>query len=164
MAKKKEAAPDTPEQQEEKKSPLMKIILLVVLLAVVGGGGFFAYTKFFAGKKEEAKKEAPAPALEKPVMKDLETFLVNLSDPGGERYLKITLQLKLSNEAVLTELDARNAEIRDAILMLLSSKEYDDISSLSGKLALKRALTGALNRILKQGQVLDIYFTEFLVQ
>lgn len=163
MAKKKEAAEAKNQQQEEKKSPLMKILVLVVLLAVVGGGGFFAYTKFFAGKEKETPAQAK-PALEKPVIKDLDTFLVNLSDPGGERYLKITIQLKLSSEAALAEFDTRSAELRDAILMLLSSKEYDDISSLSGKLALKRSLADSLNRILKQGQVLDIYFTEFLVQ
>lgn len=163
--KKKEAEEKTQatESAPKKKSPLIKILVLILGLGVLGGGGFFAYTKFFA--KDETPKEVQAKtAPPKPVVKNLETFLVNLADPGGERYLKVTMQLSLNNEAVSQEIDARIAELRDAILMLLSSKEYDDISSLSGKLALKKTLMNNLNRVLKQGTVQDIYFTEFLVQ
>ncbi|ROR01880.1 flagellar basal body-associated FliL family protein [Desulfosoma caldarium] len=164
-SKKKEAEQKnrSTESSPKKKSPLIKILVLVVGLGVLGGAGFFAYTKFFA--KGDAPEVAHAkPALMKPVVKDMETFLVNLADPGGERYLKVTMQLSLNNEAVSREIDTRIGELRDTILMLLSSKEYDDISSLSGKLALKRTLINNLNRILQQGTVQDIYFTEFLVQ
>lgn len=164
-AKKKETEGKAPAESQEpkKKSPILKILIAVVGLGILGGGGFFAYTKFFA--KTESPKEAQAkPVAAKPVVKSLETFLVNLADPGGERYLKITMQLSLSSEAASQEIDTRMAELRDSILMLLSSKEYDDISSLSGKLALKKTLMGNLNRVLKQGTVQDIYFTEFLVQ
>lgn len=167
MASKKkgadEKAPAT-EEKPKKGSPILKIIIVVVVLGVLGGGGFFAYTKFFAkasGPPPEAQANLPAP---KTVLKSLDTFLVNLADPGGERYLKITMQLNLSSDAVSQEIDTRMAELRDSILLLLSSKEYDDISSLSGKLALKKTLMNNLNRVLKQGVVQDIYFTEFLVQ
>jgi len=150
-------------KEGKKKSPILKILILVVGLGVLGGGGFFAYTKFFA-KADSAAEAQAKPVVSKAVVKDLETFLVNLADPGGERYLKVTMQLSLSSEAVSQEIDARMAELRDSILLLLSSKEYDDISSLSGKLALKKTLVNNLNRVLKQGMVQDIYFTEFLVQ
>ncbi|MEJ5363769.1 MAG: flagellar basal body-associated protein FliL [Desulfosoma sp.] len=164
-AQKKEGQekPQEAEQPQKKKSPLIKILVLTLALALVGGGGFFAYTKFFAAA--DKPKEAQAKPVEaKPVVKNMETFLVNLADPGGERYLKVTMQLSLNSEAASQEIDARMAELRDSILMLLSSKEYDDISSLSGKLALKKTLMATLNRLLKQGTVQDIYFTEFLVQ
>jgi len=163
--KKKEAEAKAPgaEQTPKKKSPILKILIAVVVLGLLGGGGFFAYTKFFA--KGDAPKEAQAkPVAAKPVVKNMETFLVNLADPGGERYLKVTMQLSLNSEAASQEIDTRMAELRDSILMLLSSKEYDDISTLSGKMALKKTLMSTLNRLLKQGTVQDIYFTEFLVQ
>lgn len=164
-AKKKEAEEKAPaaEQAPKKKSPILKILIVVVALGLLGGGGFFAYTKFFSNA--DSPKEAQAkPVAAKPVVKNLETFLVNLADPGGERYLKVTMQLNLNSEVASQEIDARMAELRDSILLLLSSKEYDDISSLSGKLALKKTLMSNLNRMLRQGAVQDIYFTEFLVQ
>ncbi|MGQ9795374.1 flagellar basal body-associated FliL family protein [Desulfosoma sp.] len=164
-AKKKEKQEQAPDvaQQPKKKSPLLKILIVVVALGALGWGGFFAYTKFFA--KETTPQEVEAKTEPAKVnVKSLETFLVNLADPGGERYLKVTMQLSLNNESVSQEIDSRMAELRDSILMLLSSKEYDDISSLSGKLALKKTLINNLNRVLKKGTVLDIYFTEFLVQ
>ncbi|MEJ5347471.1 MAG: flagellar basal body-associated FliL family protein [Desulfosoma sp.] len=164
---KDEKAPAT-DEQPKKKSPILKILILVIGLAVLGGGGFFAYKKFFAAsdapETTEAKPAEAKASVAKPVVKNLDTFLVNLADPGGERYLKVTMQLSLSNEAVSQEIDNRIGELRDSVLLLLSSKEYDDISSLSGKLALKKTLMTNLNRALKQGTVQDIYFTEFLVQ
>jgi len=78
--------------------------------------------------------------------------------------LKLTMRLRLSNPQTAAEFTERNSELRDAVLMLLSSKERDDISTFSGKMALKRALMAQMNRLLRQGQVEDIYFTEFLVQ
>ena len=163
--KKKEAEKQAPDakQTPKKKPASLKILIAVVALGLLGGGGFFAYSKFFA--KGDLSKEAQAkPVVTKPVIKNIETFLVNLADPGGERYLKVTMQLSLNSEAASQEIDARMAELRDSVLMLLSSKEYDDISTLSGKLALKKTLMSTINRLLKQGTVQDIYFTEFLVQ
>lgn len=164
-AKKKEKQEQAPDvsKQPKKKSPLMKILIIILGLAVLGGGGFFAYTKFFAKGTAPQEVEATTEPM-KITVKSLDTFLVNLADPGGERYLKVTMQLSLNNENVSQEIDGRMAELRDSILMLLSSKEYDDISSLSGKLALKKTLINNLNRVLKKGTVQDIYFTEFLVQ
>ena len=144
---------------EKKKSPLIKIIILVVLLAMLGGGGFFGYVKFL--KKEPQPKD---PEVEQSVSAEGGIFLVNLSDPGGKRYLKVGLQLELSGKKVNDEFSRRNVEVRDMIIMLLSSKEYSEIGNASGKLTLKRELLTRLNKMLRDGQVKEIYFTEFLVQ
>jgi flagellar protein FliL len=145
--------------EKKKKSPLIKIIVLVVLLAVLGGGGFFGYVKFL--KKEPPPKE---PEVEQSVSAEAGSFLVNLSDPGGKRYLKVSLQFELSGKKVNDEINRRNVEMRDMIIMLLSSKEYTEIGNATGKLTLKRELMTRLNKMLRDGQVKEIYFTEFLVQ
>lgn len=141
------------------KSSMKKLIILVVLVAVLGGGGFFGYQKFFA--KEQG---APKEVVVQPVIHDLETFLVNLSDPGGKRYLKITMKLKMNGPDGAAEIVNRNFEVRDLILTILSSKEFEDVARPEDKLALKQELMTSLNRTLHNGQVQDIYFTEFLVQ
>ncbi|MBW1975788.1 MAG: flagellar basal body-associated FliL family protein, partial [Deltaproteobacteria bacterium] len=94
----------------------------------------------------------------------LDTFLVNLADPGGKRYLKLTMELELDNPKVIDEITKENFKIRDTILLILSSKEFDDISTVGGKLALKKEIMAKLNGMLHTGKVLNIYFTEFLVQ
>ncbi len=150
------------EQEPQKKSKLKLIIIMVLALGILGGGGFFAYTKFFAKKEKEAEEEQVK--IPQVVTYQLDTFLVNLADPGGKRYLKLTVELELDNPKVIEEINKENFKIRDAILLILSSKEFDDISTVGGKLALKKEIMAKLNSILKTGRVLNIYFTEFLVQ
>lgn len=162
MEKKKPDAKPA-EAPAKKKTPLVKIVMGVVIVVVLAGGGFAAWS-YFSVKGGLPLPMSSAPASPKPVLQDMETFLVNLSDPQGERYLKLTMRLRLSNPQTAAEFTERNSELRDAVLMLLSSKERDDISTLSGKMALKRALMAQMNRLLRQGQVEHIYFTEFLVQ
>jgi flagellar protein FliL len=146
--------------EEKKKSSLVKIIIMVVAVAALAGGGFFAYLKFFEKPQNEPKK----PVVEQAVIQEMGTYLVNLADPGGKRYLKITMQFELTNAKVSQELARRTVEIRDKIIMLLSSKEYEEIGNPTGKMTLKKELISQLNRILQDGQVKEIYFTEFLVQ
>ncbi|MEJ5300795.1 MAG: flagellar basal body-associated FliL family protein [Thermodesulforhabdaceae bacterium] len=155
------------QEQPKKKSKMKLIILLLIVVVVLGGGGFFAYTKFFkksegeegaAPKPEKAKKPAQV------ITHKLDTFLVNLADPGGKRYLKVTMELELDNQKVVEEISKETPRIRDVILTVLSSKEFDEISTLPGKMTLKKELITKINASLKTGTVINIYFTEFLVQ
>jgi flagellar FliL protein len=155
------ASAEENETEKKKGSPLIKVVILVVILAVLGGGGFFAYSKFFHKPAKTAGHEAKP--VEK-VMCDMDTFLVNLADSGGRRYLKTTMKLELTNPLALPEIEKRNPEIRDAILMILASKEFEDIASSEGKASLKQEIMMEMNRILKQGQVTEVYYTDFIVQ
>ncbi|MCX7823007.1 MAG: flagellar basal body-associated FliL family protein [Syntrophobacterales bacterium] len=161
------AEPEEKKEQPKKSSKVKLIIILLVGLIALGGGGFFAYTKFFKKKQTEesgAKPEPEKKPADKVILHSMETFIVNLADPGGKRYLKVTMQLELDNQKVLEEISKETPRIRDIILTILSSKEFDDISTLPGKNALKRELVTKLNASLRTGRVLNIYFTEFLVQ
>ncbi|MGA1861839.1 flagellar basal body-associated FliL family protein [Deferribacter thermophilus] len=162
------------EQQEEeggkkkKKSKLLLIIIILVVLLVVGGGAaYFFVLKPKADNQaaEEAskKKEVKAEPTIGPLY-SLDTFIVNLADPGGTRYLKVTMQLELDGEKVQEEMDKRKPQIRDVILTVLSSKTYAEVSTAQGKLALKQELIRRINLILTSGTVKNIYFTEFVAQ
>lgn len=156
------SAKTTDESNEDapRKSSPLKWIILAVIVVVVGAGGMFGYMKFFAKHNESAPKKEIA----QPVIQEMETFLVNLADPGGKRYLKLTMKAKLSSPQTAAEFTARNFQLRDIILTLLSSKEFADIATPEDKTILKQELIVQLNRVLQQGQVEDIYFTDFLVQ
>jgi len=160
MAKDDVEATEQSNPVKPKKLPLIKMAILAVLLALLGGGGYLGYAKFLKPPPAESQQ----PELERSVAQEMGSFLVNLSDPGGKRYLKISIQLELNNQLVSQELSKRNVEVRDAVLMILSSKEYNDIGNATGKMVLKRELLTRLNKMLRDGQVKDIYFTEFLVQ
>jgi flagellar protein FliL len=168
MADKKAPAPE----KEEKKKPgkLKLIIILVVVLVVLGGGGFAAW-KFFlqpkAGDDVNATGEGAATQAEEAPggqLVTLDSFVVNLSDPMGRRYLKTTMDVEVANAAAAAELTASMPRVKDTLLLLLSSKSFEDISSMDKKIELKNDIVNRLNQIIGKNKVRNVYFTEFVVQ
>ncbi|WP_291440254.1 flagellar basal body-associated FliL family protein [Desulfovibrio sp.] len=88
---------------------------------------------------------------------------VNLADPSGRRYLKMGMEVEV-NADVSAALQANNARIRDAIIMLLAGKSYADIASPDGKVLLKAEVAARLNQILGAQRVVRVFFTDFVVE
>ncbi|MGA2939639.1 MAG: flagellar basal body-associated FliL family protein [Syntrophobacteraceae bacterium] len=155
--------PPEEEQKEVQEKPKSKKLLIIIplLLVLLGGGGAGAYFKFVRGPGEstEGKKQT-----ESAVYYEMDTFMVNLADQGGKRFLKATIKLKVNSSNVVEECKERNFEIKDLVLTLLTSKESEDVMRAEDKLALKKQIIETLNRMLQKGQALDVYFTEFLIQ
>lgn len=155
-----------------KKVMIMALGGVVLLVAMMGGGFFMMWQKMNASiaqiqtsnakddKGHAAKVEEEAI---KPTYK-MDTLIVNLADQGGKRYLRITMEMELSGPEVLEEIPKRLPQLRDTILMILPSKQYADISTTEGKIALRDELIAKINTILKKGTVTTIFFTEFVVQ
>ena len=111
-----------------------------------------------AAKEEDSGKPDIGPIY------NLETFIVNLADPRGKKYLKVRIDLELDHEEVKDEIDKRLPQFRDTVLTLLSSKYYEDINVLEGKLQLRAEIISMLNQYLRTGTITNLYFTEFIVQ
>jgi flagellar protein FliL len=159
---------------------LIIIVAVFVLMMGAMGGGFFILWKQMnnavaqvqqKGDQEAEPEEAPQEQEVSmgPIYK-LDTMIVNLADQGGKRYLRITMDLELKPsenldaKEVIDEMDKRLPQIRDTILMILPTKQYADIATTSGKIALRDEIMAKLNTLLKKGQISNIYFTEFVVQ
>lgn len=155
--------PPEEEQNEVRGKPKSRKLLIIVCLAVVllGAGGAGAYYKFVRGPYGGLYGEKE---VEKPAYYGMNTFMVNLADPGSKRFLKATIKLKVSSAAVAKECTSLDFELRDLILTLLSSKESEDIVTPDDKLILKKQIIETVNRALPKGKVLDVYFTDFLIQ
>ncbi len=153
---------------------LMVILVgvLIVLVLALGGGMFMIWTKL---SHVEAAAAAPKPeddkATDKPKPEQmgkvvaLDTFVVNLADPGGNRYLRITMDLEVvGDKKAEDEVTRRVPQMRDTVLMILPTKRYADISSTDGKTALREELTGAINGLMAGAKIARIYFKEFVIQ
>ncbi len=162
---------DAADAEPAGKPPIVKILLIVLGLAVLGGGGYFAYENFI---KEKPVEEAPDAAKEREavdeeaadlgVMFPMDPFIVNLAGSGGKRFLKITISLELSAPEVHVEIKENIQKITDSILVLLSSKTFEDVYTAEGKEALRSEITNAVNSRLTDLHVIHIYFTEFVVK
>jgi flagellar FliL protein len=170
---------ETEQETIKKKLPLKLIIIVLMVVLLLGGAaaGYFLFLgpkmkssdkasnttqepKHAQVKEHGAKKEAPAEG----AIKQLDAFIVNLNDEQGDRYLKVVMQLEMNNTELEAEIMSKMPQIRDEILMLLSNKSFDDVATMAGKRMLKREIINGLNKYLTTGQVVQVYFSEFVVQ
>jgi flagellar protein FliL len=94
----------------------------------------------------------------------LEPFIVNIYDGQEIRYLKLKCEFEMANPEVKGELDTKVAPLRDAILILLTTKTMQEIQDLQGKNTLREQILAAASRVLQPGKVTKVYFTDFVVQ
>ncbi len=158
---KEEKEEQTGEQTPKKKGSRLKWIiigaaLLVVMAAGTGGGVYY-----FASK-DNGHKTQPKPVIG--IVWPMEPFIVNLTDNGGERYLKAAIQLEVSQQATIAELEQLKPKIRDSILDLLSAKSYSDLMDTGGKQRLRDEIVLRVNSFLVAGKVDRVYFTDLVVQ
>ncbi|MDR3357900.1 MAG: flagellar basal body-associated FliL family protein [Desulfovibrio sp.] len=88
---------------------------------------------------------------------------VNLADPGGRRYLKLAMEVEVNSD-VSKDIKAQAPRIRDAVIMLLAGKSYNDIATPDGKVMLKAEMAARLNQIFGAQRVIRVYFTDFVVE
>jgi flagellar FliL protein len=162
MAREEKEEKVVEEVPQKKKLPLKKLIIIgIAVVIVVTGGtvGTIYYKKSF-GKKEQQQQQAPVSAIW-----PMDPFIVNIQDPGGsDRYLKIIVELDISDKNCITELNQLKPKLRDNVLDLLSSKSYKDIMDISGKQRLREEIMMRLNSFLTGGKISKVYFTDFVVQ
>ena len=169
MSENEEAKNEGGKAAAEKPKSLVKWIVLAVVVAALAGGGFVGY-RMFLGTPDAGEASAAAATAknepEKGIICPMDSFIVNLIDRSGQgkRYLKTTIQLEVADEENQLRVKEYEAQLRDTILLLLSSQTFEQVSTLEGKLSLKQALLISINQFLGANRVRRLYFTEFVVQ
>ncbi len=184
----------------KKKKVLIIVIALVVVLALAGGGAAW----FLLGGKKKGKGHAK-PADEHaeqaedgggghdddedaeddskkkpPVFVSLEPFTVNLSSEASDRYLQVGIDLKVATPDIADKIKMHLPEIRNGILLILTSKKVDELNKVEGKNRLRVEIRDAVNKPIgvyksppehadvlkwkpKKGAV-DVLLTSFVIQ
>ena len=161
---------------KKKKGNLLKMLLLIALPVLLAGGGA---AWFFLGKeppqdeKPQAGKAAPAKAVKStpskpPTFVPLEPFTVNLQMEESAQYLQVGLTLKITDSAYIEAIKQNMPEIRNRILLLLSSKKASQINTLDGKQSLAAEITQetsqALGGSVPASGISSVLFTSFVIQ
>jgi flagellar FliL protein len=136
---------DAPKKKGGKKALI--IGLAAVLLLGAGGAGYWFLGR---GHSEEEEQAARARAEEKRiaarVFVTLEPFIVNLADRESERYAQIGIVLEVEGKEVEAKLTAKMPAVRNEVLLLISSKLANQLTSREGKEQLAREITLAAAR------------------
>lgn len=179
-AKEKEEAPIAQERKapsSDQQKPLLLVIVVVLNMLVMASVVGVVYTSYKAEKAKpklqdviQGEKEDDAKAVAQADKDDIvgklvpmETFLVNLAGTRGNKLVKINMELEVDNPKVEDEIDHRKPQIRDIIIILLSSKTYDQVTTRQGKEALRDEVKDTVNSFLVKGKIKKVYFTDFIV-
>lgn len=145
MATKPEA--DTTAKAPAKSKKMLIIIIGVVLVLVLGGGGaFFFISKQRAAAAEEGEDGAPAKAAvaaapkTPPVYLPLDSMVVNLADPGGEKVAQVGVTLEVRDAKASDEVKTYLPTIRSGVLMLISQRTSAELLTQEGKQNLAAAI------------------------
>ncbi|MBX3609669.1 MAG: flagellar basal body-associated FliL family protein [Hydrogenophaga sp.] len=146
------ATADTADAAPKKKGKkLLFVIIGVLVLAIAGAGGaLFILKKNTADDEYADEEDHPAEVKHvdpkhAPTFLPLENMVVNLADPGGNRYIQIGLTLQLQDAATGDAVKAFMPSVRSQVLMLLSKRTSEEVLSGEGKEKLNKDIIAAVS-------------------
>ena len=160
----------------KKNGNLLKMLLIIVLplLLICGGAAwYFLRDREPPDEKPQAGKAAPAKSgkstpSKPPTFVPLDAFTVNLQMEDTAQYLQVGLTLKTTDPAYTDAIKLNMPDIRNRILLLLSSKKASQIATLEGKQALAAEIMSetaqALGSSVPAGGISSVLFTSFVIQ
>jgi len=166
-------------------SPMMMAVAASVVTGalILGGGGYFLKKQMSELKASLApgalalSGTAKAGESEEAALlyQVLDEFVVNLANPGANRYLKtgITLGYSATDEpkgkggeesGKAAPFKDKEPILRDAIIAVLTSKTTADLATLAGKEAFKQEILKAAQEANPKAKYKAVYLTSFTMQ
>lgn len=171
VAKADATAPAGSAAPAKKKGKTGLILGLVFLLA--GGGGaafwFLRPAEATAPAPGQAAHEAGAQKGVPQYYKFDPAFVVNFGGPGNARYLQVTLEAMSRDPKIIEEIKVVEPAIRNDLMMLFSSQQYEDLLTQDGKEKLRQSTLETVRKALvAEGAppeaVERVYFTSLVIQ
>ncbi|MFH1484635.1 MAG: flagellar basal body-associated protein FliL [Chloroflexota bacterium] len=160
------------------------LIPVLALLPILGAGAWFLGPQLpIGGEKAEghqaeesaSKVHSPGPVC------DVGERIVNLADPGGRRYLKVAVAFEFEEPETYSEASGGHGGtdkdkqfksemspyvplMQDTIISILTTKTTGQLASAEGKEQLKAEIKEQLNVLLVKHKVVNVFFTNFVMQ
>jgi len=152
---------------------LISIIIFLIFLIIGGGATAFWYITKIPNKVNSASKISKKQALNSEneslitigPLYSLKPITVNLKNRDEQDVnLRITLTLELNCKILSHELNAQNTLVRNKIITILKSKTPVDFDSEFEKDKICNEIKTALNAILTDGQIKNVYIVSLVIQ
>ena len=172
MAKELPASDEGTPKKSRKKLVIIIVFLLLLILGGMGGVWFFVFDGKMpfgggsAGPAPGAVVEMPEQDKTKPLgnVVPLSPFTVNLADPLGRRIMTVHLALEVESPETVADLQRLEPRVRDALIMLLSSKTFADVASADSKMVLKSEITSRVNQVLGGQRIMQTFVTDLIIR
>ncbi|MFB9869463.1 flagellar basal body-associated protein FliL [Vreelandella sulfidaeris] len=156
----------------EKSGGSKKLLWIMVILVLLSSAGAAAAIYMVMDQRDgdtAAADTEEAMVRESPIFMRIEPFTVNLADDSyGSRLLYTGVTLRVGNEESKMILEEHLPQVRSRLLMLLSGKQADELTSMEGKQQLTQEIVDRLSVPLTENQpaldLREVLFTDFIVQ
>jgi flagellar protein FliL len=147
----KSGAPEITAAPPARKSRKMLFIIIAAVLLIGGGATAYMLTRPVHATAKDVADDAAAeqanPSLP-PKYIALGTFTANLIHEEGDRYLQVSISIKVSKPELEDQIKARNPEILHTVNMLLESKSPSELATVAGKEKLARDIKFQIEKVL----------------
>jgi flagellar protein FliL len=165
------STPSTPPPPAKKGKGKLVLVLLILLVLGGGAGGgawwWMARSQAASGHDAKAGGGEHAEVTENSGVLALEPFTVNLADPEASRFLRASVHLVINDGHAVKEIEEDKLKVmrvRSSVLELLSMQISSRVTTTEGKAELKHAIAARASDILKPIKVIDVLFSDFVVQ
>jgi flagellar FliL protein len=130
-------AADATATKPKSKKLLFIIVGVVVLALLAAGAALFVLKQNTADHEEDedgvvAEQNSHDPKTP-PTFLPLDSMVVNLADPGGNRFIQTSITLQLQDAQTGEDLKVYMPTIRNGILIQISQRTADEILTIQGK-------------------------------
>ncbi len=126
---------DTTAAPAKSKKLIIIVAVLALLLVAGGAAAWLLLAKRHAGDEEEAPARTAQAASPKtpPTFLPMENMVVNLADPGGDRFAQVGITLELADAKTAELVKTYMPSIRSSVLLLVSQRTTDELLTREGK-------------------------------
>ena len=148
---------------------LLWVMIILVLLSSAGAAAAIYLVLDQRNSSDSGEAQQQTVELTPPVFTRIEPFTVNLADDRyGSRLLYTGITLRVGNEQSKAIIEEHMPQVRSRLLILLSGKQANELTSTEGKEELAQAIISRLNVPFTENQppldLREVLFTEFIVQ
>ncbi len=138
-----------------------KLVIIIGLLVFLAGSGALVWFLVLS-PGVHAAKPPEKPIEGKSVL--LDPFRTNLADAGARRFIQLEVELYVADEQAVKEVTKMASQVRSEILTLLRSRFIADLDGQLGMNRLAADMVERVNGILSRPSVLNVFFTDFIIQ
>ena len=145
-------AADATAAKPKSKKLLFIIVGVVVLALLAAGAALFVLKKNTADHEEDedgvvAEQNSHDPKTP-PTFLPLDSMVVNLADPGGNRFIQTSITLQLKDAQTGEDIKVYMPTIRNGILIQISQRTADEILTIQGKEKLATDIMGEIATVM----------------
>lgn len=91
-------------------------------------------------------------------------IVVNPAGTGGSRFLSVSFGFELESSYMMSQFEAKEPIIRDALITIMSSKTVAHLTDPKQKEIIRLLIKKRVSRIMKTEELAGVYYTDFVLQ